>query len=152
VPPTTAALSGEAATIEYAVQALKVEDVIICGHSHCGAMSGLLRPQLVEGLPAVGKWLEYAEQVCQEIADQKLPINDDDDLLTAATKANVVVQLNHLRTYPAVREAEERGELQLHGCFYRFETGDVSAFSNSVRKFVPIARYLESEVALVHQV
>lgn len=150
VPPATSALSGEAATIEYAVQALKVEDVIVCGHSHCGAISGLLRPQLVKGLPAVEKWLEYAEQVCQEIAEQKLAINDDDDLLTSAIKANVVVQLNHLRTYRAVADGEDRGELRLHGCFYRFETGDVSAFSESARKFVPIAEYLASEVAVAH--
>lgn len=148
VPPATATTSGEAATIEYAVQALKVQDVIICGHSHCGAIAGLLRPQLVEGLPAVGKWLEYAEQVYQEIADQKLTINDNDDLLTSAVKANVVVQLNHLRSFRAVSEAEQCGQLRLHGCFYRFETGEVSAFSDSVRKFVPIAEYLESEVAV----
>jgi carbonic anhydrase len=150
VPPATATTSGEAATIEYAVQALKVEDVIVCGHSHCGAIAGLLRPQLVEGLPAVEKWLEHADQVCQEIADQKLASSDDDDLLTSAIKANVVVQLSHLRSFEAVSEAEQRGELRLHGCFYRFETGEVSAFSDPMRKFVPIAEYLASEVAAAH--
>jgi carbonic anhydrase len=139
VPPETTSHSGEAATIEYAVQVLKVEDVIVCGHSHCGAMAGLLRPQLVEGLPAVEKWLEYAEQVCQEIADQNLMTNGDDDLLTSAAKANVVVQLHHLRTYPTVREAEQRGELRLHGCFYRFETGEISLFDDAQRTFVSLA-------------
>jgi carbonic anhydrase len=102
----------------------------------------------VEGLPAVGKWLEHAEKVCQEIADQTLMTNDDDDLLTSAVKANVVVQLNHLRSFQAVHEAEQRGHLRLHGCFYRFETGEVSAFSDPARKFVPIAEYLASEVAV----
>ena len=122
-------------------------DVIVCGHSHCGAIAGLLRPQLVEGLPAVEKWLEHAEQVCRDIADEGLTKHDDDDLLTSAIKANVVVQLNHLRTYSAVSEAEQRGALRLHGCFYRFETGEVSAFNDTQRKFVSIADYLIGEVA-----
>jgi carbonic anhydrase len=147
VPPDEAARSGEAATIEYAVQVLKVEDVIVCGHSHCGAIAGLLRPTLIEGLPAVEKWLEHAEQACREIADQNLMTNDNDDLLTSAIKANVVVQLNHLRTYAAVSQAEQRGELRLHGCFYRFETGEVTVFDDPRRKFVPIAEYVASEVA-----
>ncbi len=147
VPPEAAARSGEAATIEYAVQVLKVEDVIICGHSHCGAIAGLLRPQLVEGLPAVERWLEHAEQACREIADQNLTANGDDDMLTSAIKANVVVQLNHLRSYAAVSEAEQRGDLRLHGCFYRFETGEVTVFSDPARKFIPIAEYMTSEVA-----
>jgi carbonic anhydrase len=147
VPPENSAHSGEAATIEYAVQVLKVEDVIVCGHSHCGAIAGLLQPQLVEGLTAVEKWLEHAEQACREIADQKLTTNSDDDLITTAIKANVVVQLTHLRTYSAVREAEQRGALRLHGCFYRFETGEVSVFNDVQRNFVPIAEYVTNEVA-----
>jgi carbonic anhydrase len=146
VPPDMAARSGEAATIEYAVQVLKVEDVIVCGHSHCGAIAGLLRPQLVEGLPAVEKWLEHADQACREIADEDLTKHGDDDLLTTAIKANVVVQLNHLRTYSAVKEAEQRGALRLHGCFYRFETGEVSVFHDTQRHFVPIAEYSVSEL------
>ena len=60
----------------------------------------------------------------------------DDDLLTAAIKSNVLVQLDHLRTYPAVALAESAGELALHGCFYRFETGDISAFDSVRGKFV----------------
>jgi carbonic anhydrase len=138
VPPATAALCGEAATIEYAVQALKVEDVIVCGHSHCGAIAGLLRPELLEGLSTVEKWLQHAESVCREIAEQKLESDGEDDLLSTAIKANVLVQLKHLRTYPAVAEAEARGELRLHGCFYRFETGDVAVFDDSRRRFASI--------------
>jgi carbonic anhydrase len=147
VPPDAATRSGEAATIEYAVQVLKVQDVIVCGHSHCGAIAGLLRPQLIEGLPAVERWLEHAEQACTEIADQRLTISDSDDLLTSAIKANVVVQLNHLRTYAAVSDAEQRGTLRLHGCFYRFETGEVTVFNDTQRLFIQIAEYVVGEPA-----
>ena len=71
VPPYTAEHSGEAATIEYAVQVLKVQDIVVCGHSHCGAITGVLRPELLEDLPAVEKWLVHAERVRQEILEQR---------------------------------------------------------------------------------
>ena len=145
VPPATAELSGEAATIEYAVQALQVEDIIICGHSHCGAVAALLSPQILEGLPAVEKWLGYAEKVRRDIENEHLAADGDDDLLTTAVKANVLAQLHHLRTYPAVVEAEARGALQLHGCFYRLETGEVTVFSASDHRYIAIGEYLAQE-------
>jgi carbonic anhydrase len=147
VPPASAPLSGEAATIEYAVQVLKVQDVIVCGHSHCGAISGVLRPELVNGLSAVEHWLTHAERVRKEIAEEHLTADGDDDLLTTAVKANVLVQLNHLRTYPSVAEVEGSGELRLHGCFYRFETGEVTVLNETRRKFMPVDEYLEAELA-----
>jgi carbonic anhydrase len=61
VPPYDADFSGAAATVEYAVKALGVEQIVVCGHSHCGAVTGVLRPELIEGLPAVEKWLKVAE-------------------------------------------------------------------------------------------
>jgi carbonic anhydrase len=142
VPPYSAMPSGEAATIEYAVQVLKLEDIIVCGHSHCGAISGVLRPQLVEGLSAVEHWLTYAQQAGQEIAQQQLAIQDCDDELTTAIKTNVFIQLNNLRTYPAVADAEMAGNLRVHGCFYRFETGEVTALDESQRRFVSIEELL----------
>jgi carbonic anhydrase len=147
VPPSSAAPCGEAATVEYAIQVLKVEDVIVCGHSHCGAVKGLLDPESLTGLPAVEHWLAYAEQVRREIFEHGLAADGDDDLLTSAVKANVMVQLSHLRTYPAVMDAEARGELRLHGCFYRFETGEVTVCDESQRRFLAIEEYAESHVA-----
>jgi carbonic anhydrase len=136
VPPYTAPLSGEAATIEYAVKVLKVEDIVVCGHSHCGAITGLLRPETLKDLPAVAEWLTHAERVRQEIVEHASSADPDDDALTTAIKTNVLVQLDHLRTFPAVAEAEAAGELALHGWFYRFETGDVSALDTANGKFV----------------
>lgn len=146
VPPYTATPSGEAATIEYAVQVLKVKDIIVCGHSHCGAISGVLQPQSVEGLPAVEHWLTYAQQAKEEIA-QQLAIDDLDDELTTAVKTNVLVQLNHLRTYPAVADAEAAGDLRIHGCFYRFETGEVTVLNEMRRRFVAIEEVLGTAVS-----
>jgi carbonic anhydrase len=147
VPPCSAALSGEAATIEYALHALKVEEIIICGHSHCGAIAGLLRPELVEDLPNVGKWLAHAADVWQAITIQDLASEDSDDLMSTAGKANVFVQLQHLRTYPAIAEAEARGDVRLHGYFYRFETGEVTVLDEARRRFARLSTIKEGQVA-----
>ncbi len=134
-----AAQSGEAATIEYAVQVLKVEEIVICGHSHCGAMLALLNPESVATLPAVKQWLSHAQQTLKEVAD--LPIDGEgidphEDLLTTATKCNVIVQLANLRSYPAVAEAEAQGQLDIHGWYYRFETGETFELDGAARQFV----------------
>ena len=141
VPPYTAEHTGEAATIEYAVHVLKVQDIVVCGHSHCGAITGVLRPEILEGLPAVEKWLAHAQRVRHEILDHGAGADSEDDALTAAVKANVLVQLDHLRTYPAIAAAEPSGALAMHGCFYRFETGEVTVFDPPVGHFVPIENH-----------
>lgn len=138
VPPYSTQDSGEAATIEYAVKALKVRQIVVCGHSHCGAITGVLQPDLVRDMPAVEKWLAHAERIRREIDDQRVAIIDDDDVLSIAIKANVLVQLAHLRTYRDVVEAEERDELALYGCFYRFETGDVTMYDTSTNRFTSV--------------
>ena len=101
VPPHGAANGGEAATIEYAVAALGVKDIIICGHSHCGAMQGLLQPEQVASLPAVSSWLSHAETTRRIIRDNYGYL-DGERLLTATVEENVLVQLENLRTHPAV--------------------------------------------------
>jgi carbonic anhydrase len=146
VPPYSAEFSGEAATIEYAVKALQVQEIVVCGHSHCGAITGVLRPELIQGLPAVERWLIHAEKVRQEILNERLPTDSDDDALTMAIKANVLVQLEHLRTYPAIVEAESSGTLSLSGCFYRFETGEVTLFDADAQRFVSVHSTTESTV------
>jgi carbonic anhydrase len=138
VPPFTDKDSGEAATIEYAVKALKVKQIVVCGHSHCGAITGVLRPELLRDMPAVEKWLMHAEHVRQEIDDLHLSPDGNDDMLTTAVKANVLVQLAHLRTYDAVADAEAREELAVYGCFYRFETGEVTLYDPAANRFVSV--------------
>jgi carbonic anhydrase len=148
VPPCPGESSGEAATIEYAVRVLKVQDVIVCGHSHCGAISALLRPELRQGLPAVDKWLIHAERVWQEIEGKNLIADREDDLLTTAVKANALVQLDHLRRFAAVAEAEACGALRLHACFYRFETGEFLAFNVAANRFTCVLHELQSESSI----
>ena len=127
--------SGEAATIEYAVSVLGVQDVIVCGHSHCGAMGALLEPQQVADLPSVRSWLGHAEATSRIIKENYGHITDPQARLTATVEENVLVQLENLRTHPSVLAAMGRKELRLHGWVYKFETGQVFAFNPQLGQF-----------------
>ena len=140
VPPHGAANGGEAATIEFAVAALGVKDIIICGHSHCGAMKGLLQPEMVAPLPAVSSWLSHAETTRRIVKENYTHLNGD-ALVTATVEENVLVQLENLRTLPAVASRLVRGDLHLHGWVYKIETGDVFAYDMASGQFVPLAQY-----------
>jgi carbonic anhydrase len=140
VPPHGAVKGGEAATIEFAVAALGVKDIIICGHSHCGAMKGLLEPDNVKELPAVAEWLSHAEAT-RRIMRENYSNLEGKALLTATIEENVLVQLENLRTLPSVGVRMKRGELRLHGWVYKIETGEVFAFDVQSGQFVPIAEY-----------
>jgi carbonic anhydrase len=149
VPPHGAANGGEAATIEFAVAALGVKDIIICGHSHCGAMKGLLDPQQVAELPAVSAWLAHAETTRRIVCDNYRHL-EGEALLTATVEENVLVQLENLRTLPAVASRLVRGDLHLHGWVYKIQTGEVFAYNLENGQFVPLAeyKYPESEASV----
>jgi carbonic anhydrase len=140
IPPHGAANGGEAATIEFAVAALGVKDVIVCGHSHCGAMKGLLQPESVGQLPAVAAWLGHAETT-RRIMRENYTHLAGDKLLTATVEENVLVQLENLRTLPAVAARLKKGDLHIHGWVYKIETGGVFAFEPATGQFVPVAEY-----------
>jgi carbonic anhydrase len=147
VPPHGAANGGEAATIEFAVAALGVKDIIICGHSHCGAMQGLLQPANVAALPAVSAWLSHAETTRRIVRDNYGHL-DGDRLVTATVEENVLVQLENLRTLPAVASRLVKGDLHLHGWVYKIETGEVFAYDSTNGQFVTLAQYQPGEAAV----
>lgn len=107
-------------TIEYAVQALKVKNIVVCGHAKCGAVGGLLNLDGLDSLPAVRDWVKKSEAVLERVADC-----DEDSKGCEAIKANVMLQLEHLMEYDYVKSAVEQGELELHGIVYDFGTGEV---------------------------
>jgi carbonic anhydrase len=140
VPPNGAASGGEAATIEFAVAVLGVKDIIICGHSHCGAIKGLLEPEQIASLPAFSSWLSHAETTRRIVRDNYGHLSGD-LLVTATVEENVLVQLENLRTLPAVGSRLVRGDLHLHGWVYKIETGEVFAYELTSGQFVPLAEY-----------
>jgi carbonic anhydrase len=135
VPPYGATSSGEAATIEYAVAVLGVRDIVVCGHSHCGAMNALLHPEQVAELPAVKGWLAHAEATARIIKENYAHLAEGQARVTATVEENVLVQLENLRTHPSVLAAMNRKELQVHGWVYKFETGQVFAYDPEQGQF-----------------
>ena len=127
VPPPSAGVGGESATIEYAVRALGVPHAIVCGHSHCGAMAAAANPESAAALPDVSQWIKFAESA----VDRAGEFGSVDDEALRVIAANVLVQLDHLRSHPAVAEAEAEGRLQLHGWIYLFEEGEVVQVDSS---------------------
>lgn len=147
VPPYGASSGGEGATIEYAVAALGVDHIIVMGHSHCGAMKGLMHPEDLKTLPLVADWLRHAEAtrrvVVENYQDCTVP-----EQLNAAIKENVLVQLDNLRTYPAVAARLAKGNLTLHAWIYQIENGTILAYDPQKSQFVPItANYMVTAFA-----
>ena len=138
VPPHGASQGGEAATVEYAVSVLNVPDIIICGHSHCGAMNGLMHPESIAALPSVKSWLNHAQATSQIIRENYSHITGEAERLTATVEENVLVQLENLRTHPSVAAALGRNKLKLHGWVYKFETGQVFDYDPEESQFVPL--------------
>jgi carbonic anhydrase len=135
VPPHGAGPGGEEATVEYAVTHLKVRHLVVCGHSGCGAVNGLLHPQALASMPAVAHWLEHARPVAEELGRSEEKLTEEERLRMAIEK-NVLLQVEHLKTYPTVSAAVAAGKVQLHAWVYRFETGEVQAFDSSRQGFV----------------
>jgi carbonic anhydrase len=125
------------AAIEYAVSALKVRDIVVKGHSDCGAMKGLLNPAALEKMPDVRGWLQHSEEARRALdaagIDPQSPV-----ALETVTKLNIRLQVEHLRSHPPVRAAVGSGSLRLHGWYYRIDSGSVEAWDVDSSRWVPV--------------
>jgi carbonic anhydrase len=138
VPPYGAANGGEGAAIEYAIHALDVEQVIVCGHSHCGAMKGLLKiDSLRNTMPLVSDWLVHAEAT-RRLIQENYGDRTGEELLDLTVAENVLTQIENLRTYPVVHSRLSRNKITLHGWVYHIETGVVMAYDPELHAYVPV--------------
>ncbi len=129
VPPYGATSGAEGAAIEYAVEALGIRDIIVCGHSHCGAMQGILQPShLSEHMPLVSEWLKYAEAT-RRVIKENYQDYEGEALLNAAIEENVLTQIENLRTYPVIHSKLYKGQLNIHAWVYKIESGGVFVYS-----------------------
>jgi carbonic anhydrase len=122
IPPYHGENASEAAGIEYAVSVLGIRNIVVCGHTDCGAMKAVWHPEKAETLKSVKRWLVNGKEARKRMMAMKLP---EEQQLGKLTELNVVVQLEHLMTYPVVRERVEKGELELAGWVYDIEHGKV---------------------------
>ena len=137
VPPYPDAIGGVSATIEYAVGVLGVPDVIVCGHTDCGVMKGVVNPQALEALTSVTAWLNYAQPARKAVAERASSLSDREFLL-AVTERNVIEQLSNLGTHPSVAARLEQGDLRLHGWLYDLGEGVVTSYDPDRSDFVPL--------------
>lgn len=135
VPPYGEAMGGVSATIEYAVVALGIKNIILCGHSNCGAMKGILNPESLQEMTAVAKWLRYAD-AARRVVDHAFAHVEDCDRLAAVTEQNVVAQLRNLLTHPYVVSRVMTDELNLYGWVYDIHTGEVRGYDGQAGHFV----------------
>ncbi|HAJ8966452.1 carbonic anhydrase CynT [Escherichia coli] len=128
---------GVSASVEYTVAALRVSDIVICGHSNCGAMTAIASCQCMDHMPAVSHWLRYADSA--RVVNEARPHSDLPSKAAAMVRENVIAQLANLQTHPSVRLALEEGRIALHGWVYDIESGSIAAFDGATRQFVPLA-------------
>jgi carbonic anhydrase len=127
--------SGAAATVEFAVRGLGIKDIIVCGHTNCGAMCQLVAPK--PGFPLLDGWLEYAAETRTIMQDAYSHLSEKAQL-KVVIKENVLVQLEHLRSLPVVAEAIENDNVKLHGWVYDIETGEVLTYNPQTGQFAPL--------------
>jgi carbonic anhydrase len=137
VPRYPESIGGVSATIEYAVGVLGVPDVIVCGHTDCGVMKGVLNPEALKPLANVTAWLEHAQPAREALAESGGDANDPEFLL-ALTERNVIEQLKNLHTHPSVAARLKQGNLKLHGWVYHIGSGMVTTYSTRRKKFVRV--------------
>jgi carbonic anhydrase len=143
VPPFGSSRGGEEASIEFAIEALGVTNIVICGHSHCGAMNALMEPEKVASLPSVEHWLRHA-------AATRRRVQAAQDTALSPGEENVLVQAENLKTHPAVSAALRRGTLEIFGWIYQFEDGLVRIYDPSKNAFVPSSEVKERALSTPH--
>jgi carbonic anhydrase len=141
VPPSSASgdTNSTAAAIEFAVDRLRVDDIVICGHSQCGAIAALLgHPPVTDSSPHLRDWLKLASPVLDMMKKDYVHLHDHDARSTAAAEENVLFGLDNLHSYPCVQDRLADGSLRLHGWFFKIATAELFAYDPETRQFAPL--------------
>ena len=138
VPITSQDVDGVTATIEYAVEVLRVKHAIVCGHSDCGALKAALDRKSLENLPKARRWLDHVQAAFAY--RQPLNLADGESAeLASLIRGNVVAQMKNLQAQVPVRRAVEEGRLSVHGWYYDILTGRIEEYDEEQKRFVMLA-------------
>jgi carbonic anhydrase len=143
VPPSDVAgdTNSTAAAIEFAVEMLRVSDIVICGHSQCGAIAALLDKKPVsDATPHLRDWLKIALPVLDTLRKNYAHLHDQTARENAAAVENVLFGLDNLHSYHCVQERLMDGSLRLHGWFFKIATAELFAFDPESKQFLPLVR------------
>lgn len=139
IPAYGEMLGGVSAVIEYAVSALKVPHIVVCGHSQCGAMAALTQPDSTAEMPAVKNWMTNAAAALSVTKSLAKDGEQPNEFVRRLTEENVLLQIQHLKTHPSVAGAMARGELTISGWIYDIGSGEVRISEDGGRAFVPVS-------------
>lgn len=131
-------LGGVSAAIEYAVQVLEVGNVIVCGHTGCGAIDAILHPERVAKFPFVRRWLAESESI-PRLIDERYGALQGEERVTAAVEENVLLQLENLRSFDFVAQRLDEGKLKMSGWVFKIGTGDVFDYDPISGQFLKLA-------------
>ena len=137
-PATTHGIStgdvSEPSAVEYAVSVLKVGNIVVCGHSGCGAMKAVFAESSLDDAPNLARWLGHARPALQEMKKEGGGSYD------RLSQLNVLTQLDHIRTYPVVKKAVAAGLLKLSGWWFELASGDMYGYDTETARFTLIDR------------
>ncbi|MGN4155447.1 carbonic anhydrase [Burkholderia gladioli] len=140
---------GVSASVEYAVAVLGVPDIVICGHSDCGAMKAISSCTCLDHLPAVGGWLRHADAA--RVVTESMEHPSASAKLRSLVRRNVMAQLENLRTHPSVALALSQKRLNLHGWVYDIETGAIDALDGATQEFTSLAAHRSACAVRTHR-
>ncbi len=150
VPPfdENSEASATPAVIEYALSVLNVDNIILCGHTECGACKSLHQelPKDDIELTHIRKWLKFGESA-KEQAISLVGAKDKKALYAATEKFNIIEQIKNLLTYPAVKRKVKEGKIFVQGWYYHLDTGELEYFDPVEHRFMHIEQYLKKEEA-----
>ncbi len=139
VPPysATGSTNSTAAAIEFAVETLGVADVVVCGHSQCGAMRALIEAPDLSAMPHLEGWLSLAAPVRETVLKRYQNLQSPEDQSNAAGEENVLYALENLTTYPCVKRRLENDTLSLHAWYFKIAGAELFAYDPNARQFLP---------------
>lgn len=139
IPPFSAPKkdSSAAAVVEFSIFSLNVSDIIVCGHSECGAMNALIQGVDNCTCSNLDSWLEYGKESLKKI-EQGFTLDPSLSKHNQLSQVNVLQQMQHIKTYPFIRERVEKKQLRVHGWWFDIAQADVYCYEHSLQKFVLI--------------
>jgi carbonic anhydrase len=140
VPPYNwQSTDGVAASLQYAVEVLNVRHIVVCGHSHCGAIKGLFQELDPNKLDILQRWLKLGEKAKRMTLLTAKSTTPKEDLYATAEEVSVIFQLENLLTYPFVKKKINEGNLELHGWYFKIESGELWYYNLEQYRFVPLS-------------
>lgn len=137
------AWDGVAASIVYAAEVLKIKEIIVCGHSHCGAIQGLYQSEKLKSFSYLNNWINFGIEAKKLVETKIVPLELNEETYDLTARLSVLFQLEHLLTYPEIKRKVEAGELFLHGWYNTLEKGKVEYYDPELGQFVLLDKLLK---------